>query len=217
MISILTNIGEHPWPISTDAADLYPVVGGVSAGEVVGSKPHFLIDLCLMNCDDLPEDELFACLIRLRSATDWMQAWDVLKDVYRQAPDPEEETLRWAFYHLARKMLKVPKDPEILGFNEVEEILLQGGNVITIFERNEIICRERTEAEHAEIRAKGIAEGMANQRDMLRRLAAKRFDAETVGRVVEFVSRIDDLGRLFEVAELIVECSTGDELLDRLG
>ena len=68
---------------------------------------------------------------------------------------------------------------------------------------------------HAEGRAEGHAEGRAEQRALLRRQAARRFDAETAARLAAALADVDDPARLEEAAEWIVACATGAELLDR--
>ena len=50
----------------------------------------------------------------------------------------------------------------------------------------------------------------------MRRLAARRFDAETAKRLAELLAGVDDdPDRLAEVGEWIVVCATGAELLNR--
>lgn len=70
-------------------------------------------------------------------------------------------------------------------------------------------------ASHAEGHAEGRAEGRAEQRALLRRQAARRFDAETAERLAALLADVDDPARLEEAAEWIVACATGAELLDR--
>ena len=76
--------------------------------------------------------------------------------------------------------------------------------------------REEGRAEgREEGRAEGREEGRAEQRALLRRLAARRFDAGTAERLAELLAEIDDPARLAEAADRIVDCATGEELLDR--
>ena len=71
---------------------------------------------------------------------------------------------------------------------------------------------------HAEGRseghAEGRAEGHAEQRTLLCRLAARRFGAETAGRLAGLIARVEDPARLTDIGEWIVTCASASELLD---
>ena len=64
---------------------------------------------------------------------------------------------------------------------------------------------------------RGIERGIAAERDLLRRLAARKFDAGTARRLAGLLSRIDDPERLAEAGDWIIECAGGDELIARVG
>ena len=76
---------------------------------------------------------------------------------------------------------------------------------------------ERALAEREKLRSEGRAEGIAAERDLLRRLAARKFDAGTAERLAGLLSRIDDPERLAETGDWIIECASGDELIARVG
>ena len=61
----------------------------------------------------------------------------------------------------------------------------------------------------------GREEGRAEERALLRRQAARRFDAATAEALAGLLEGVDDADRLAEVGEMIVDCRTGRELLDR--
>ena len=62
----------------------------------------------------------------------------------------------------------------------------------------------------------GVRQGVhQGQADLLRRLAERRFGAETARRLSALLEGAD-AGRLIEVGDWIVECASGDELLDRV-
>ena len=62
----------------------------------------------------------------------------------------------------------------------------------------------------------GREEGRAEERALLRRLAARRFGAETAEVLAGLLEEMDDADRLAEIGEMIVDCGTGAELLDRV-
>ena len=81
----------------------------------------------------------------------------------------------------------------------------------------EVFFTERALAEQNKYRAEGRAEGIAAERDLLRRQAARKFDAGTAERLAGLLARIDDPERLAEAGDWIIECASGDELIARVG
>ena len=66
-------------------------------------------------------------------------------------------------------------------------------------------------------KAKGKAEGIAEERALLRRLAVRKFDADTAERLSGLLDGVTDPERLAGIGEWIIECETGAELLARAG
>ena len=64
---------------------------------------------------------------------------------------------------------------------------------------------------------RGIEQGLAHERDLLRRLAARRFDRRTAERLSGLLERIGDAEGLARVGDQIIECGSGDELIARAG
>ena len=65
----------------------------------------------------------------------------------------------------------------------------------------------------AQGRAEGRAEGEIG---LMRRLAARKFGAETAERLAGRLAEIADPERAVEVGEWLLECESGEELLDRV-
>ena len=66
-------------------------------------------------------------------------------------------------------------------------------------------------------RAKGLAEGRAEgQTEVMRRMAARKFDAGTAQRLAERLAEIADPEQVAEIGEWLIECEHGDELLERV-
>ncbi len=63
----------------------------------------------------------------------------------------------------------------------------------------------------------GREEGIAQQRQLLRRIAATRFDSATADRLATAIGAESDPQRLEEVGEAIARCATGIELLREIG
>ena len=69
---------------------------------------------------------------------------------------------------------------------------------------------------HEADRKQGRAKGVEQERALLRRLTARKFGADTVGRFAALLAGIEDLERLADVGEWIIDCASGDELIARL-
>ena len=66
-------------------------------------------------------------------------------------------------------------------------------------------------------REEGVRRGRDEERALLLRQAARRFGADTAEALAGLLEGVDDADRLAEVGEMIVDCRTGGELLDRAG
>ena len=64
--------------------------------------------------------------------------------------------------------------------------------------------------------AQGREEGRAEERRLLCRLAARKFDARAAGRLVTALSDVADPERLAQVGEWIIECGTAADLMTRI-
>ena len=65
--------------------------------------------------------------------------------------------------------------------------------------------------------AEGYAEGLAEGgRNLLRRMAARRFGADTARQLDPLLAASKDPKRLVDVGKWITTCATGKELLERL-
>ena len=63
--------------------------------------------------------------------------------------------------------------------------------------------------------SEGRRQGMSHERALLRRLAAGRFDVATGDALAALLASEEDVERLAEVGDLVVGCTSGEELLRR--
>ena len=68
----------------------------------------------------------------------------------------------------------------------------------------------------AQGREQGIAQGRTEERALLRSLTERRFGAGTAARLAELLAGVENAEDLIKVGGWIMDCRTGDELLDRL-
>ena len=67
----------------------------------------------------------------------------------------------------------------------------------------------------AEGRAQGLTQGVDQQRSLLCRQAAARFDADTAARLADLLAPIADPERLAEIGDWLVRCDSAAEFLAR--
>ena len=63
---------------------------------------------------------------------------------------------------------------------------------------------------------RGVEHGLAAERELLRRLATRRFGTATGEALVLHLADISDPNRLARIGERIVDCGTGTELIEWL-
>ena len=61
----------------------------------------------------------------------------------------------------------------------------------------------------------GLEQGLVHQREQLRRVAERKFGASTAAELAHRLEAVKDPARLGAVGELIIDCATGTELLER--
>ena len=75
---------------------------------------------------------------------------------------------------------------------------------------------ERFDAWNEELRAEGRAQGVERERARLRRQTERKFGAATAEELAPLLASIDDPGQLDALADWIIDCANGRELLARL-
>ena len=69
----------------------------------------------------------------------------------------------------------------------------------------------------SEGRRQGVSEGISQERALLRRLAARRFGVATGDALAALLANEEEAERLAEVGDLVVDCTSAEELLRRGG
>ena len=81
------------------------------------------------------------------------------------------------------------------------------------------IRRERRDGEAAGVQRgmeRGLQRGMADTRDLLASLAARRFGPGAAARAIGLLAGIGDAEGLRRAGEWIIDCATAEELVERL-
>lgn len=171
---------------------------------------YLLLDTHRVAADDLRLDNAAALLAGLENPSLEGVAAQVAA-LRRRLDPPELEPLKvlmllWA-QRVARRQLNLD-----LGIEDMAEVdrLHESGEL-------EVRFSKRALAEQEKYRAEGREQGIAAGRGLLLRQAARKFGVETSERLGNLLSRIDDPENLAEVGDRIIECTSSDELIARVG
>ena len=203
VLPIVIYNGRRPWTAAADVSEMIRS-GSPALARYQPSQRYFLLDEGRAAGAELPRDNLVSALIALETNQEPTRLPALLESLIgllREQKDPElEQAFRaWvAQVLLPRRFRGLP--PESLP--RLEEVR-------TMLEET---VREWTAAWVAE----GREQGRAEERALLCRMAARKFDAATAQRLAAALAEVADEGRLAEVGDWIIECGTAADLLARL-
>ena len=228
VLPVVLYNGDFPWRSAAQVRDLVARTGS-ALSPYQPSQRHVVLDERRAAADDPQLRELTRAVLLLeqsRSAADLARAAESLSRAL-SAPSGGEragrDELRQAFADwLAALLRRLEGDaapaPAHVGLN-LEEVKMTLEERVAEWPKPYI--RQGREEGIGLGRAEGISlgreEGLAHERQLLRRLAAARFDAATADRLARALAAEADPERLAAVGEAIVRCSAGDELLRETG
>ena len=103
-----------------------------------------------------------------------------------------------------------------LGIDDMSEVdrLHESGELEGFFAARRRAYQDRYRAEGE---ARGVEQGLAAERELLRRQAARKFGARTAGRLASLLAGVGDADHLAQAGDWIIDCVTGEELIARFG
>ena len=223
VLAAVIHNGAKPW--SAPAARFGPLLGPpTEAGRALNRwRAYVVIDYPTLAGDHalmrrLPPDNRQAALIRLESASG-DDVPRLLAEAFQRWSGPESAGLRRGFHARAEHLLR-RRGLALPPLADYERMLAQekGAREMTT------LMEARLQEWHDNAIAQGVRQGLQQgvrqgvqqgQADLLRRQAQRRFDGETARRLSALLDGAD-ADRLIEVGDWIVECGSGDELLERL-
>ena len=215
VLPVVLYNGTEPWTAAPDMGSLITPVGPWLAPFQPAQRYH-LIDLQRVAADDLPYRNLLRAVARLeqsRSPDDVMRA---VKALRRWLPKQGAEELRRAFadwlYQMAERM--APPGALVPAIRTLEEASMTLVERVAewpkqwLREGREQGVAEGREQGVAEGREQGLTQGVDQQRALLCRMAAARFDADAAARLADLLAPIADPERLAEVGDWLVRCDS---------
>ncbi len=219
MLPIVIYNGCPPWTVAGDVADLI-ATGGEALAQYQPALRYFLFDEGRVGGDDLPRRNLVSALIALETNRERERVPELVSGLIERLRELGDEGLTRAFGDWVEQIL-VPRryrgaeKESLLRLEEVRTMLaeqVQEWNAELIKKGREQGLKEGIEQGIE----RGIERGRAEERALLCRLAARKFDAEAAQRLSAVLLRVVDPDRLAQVGDWIIECATEAELLDRV-
>ena len=181
-----------------------------------GSLDYFLLDEIRAGGTDLPAGNLVSALVALRAAPDQSRMQAVLDGLTELLSKQDDEELTAAFGEWLKQALVSQR---LRGSDaepppSLEEVRKMMSDNLAMWPAKLV---EQGREEGIQLgREEGIQQGFAQERALLCRLAARKFDAETAERLAALIANVADPDRLAEVGDCIIECETAADLFARL-
>ena len=228
VLPIVLYTGTSPWSAAPRVFDLVTPgasgAGGGEAGVASRSNPLFAgdgylaLDTLRVAADDLRHDNAAALLAGLENPSPSRIVGQV-PALHRRLRAHELAPLMEVMLLWAQQIAKRRIDLN-LGIRDMAEMdrLHEPGDLEEYFAVRVRAWQDEYRAEgRAQGIERGIEQGLAAERDLLRRLAARRFGAGAAERLAGLLAKIGDSHRLAEVGDWIIDCTTGDDLIARFG
>ena len=206
VLPIVVYNGERRWTAAVEVGETIAPAGGLLA-RYQPSQRYVLVDARALGTQDLPAQNRVSALIELENSTSAAGLIRTLMDVFGRFRGPDARGFREALYERARHL------PLTRGGEALPPLkALEGGDMATLLEAR---AKKWVAQWFQQGIEQGIERGRSEERALLSRLAARKFDAETAERLSGLLDGITDAERLAEVGESIIECETSAGLLAR--
>ncbi len=207
VLPVVLYNGRRRWTAPVEVTNLL-AAGSEALAPYQPSQRYYVLDVARAADADLPAGNLVSALIGLektRDAAGLREALKVLFDLLRRQKDDAltQAFVTWLHQGL-RHAGRLPADGE-----DGEDPLAQLRGTQTMLEET---VREWTR----EWLAQGIEQGRREERALLCRQAARKFDAGAAEGLAAALAGVTDPERLARVGDWIIECATGSELLARV-
>ena len=227
ILAIVVYNGRRPWRAARSLSDLVgpgtrPAEPSPAVEPTFTGESYVLIDLLGLAAEDLPPDNVVSLLglaHGMRDAQDVLHTFDEASRVLR---GPERVGLRKVFHRwFAQLADQIGVDLKFLeGMSMREDLESHGEMRLMVEERLQASLDKMKAQSREEGREEGLERGLERGReeklDLLRRITARRFGADTARRLDPLLVGIENPERLSRVCDWIIDCTTGPELLARL-
>ena len=222
VLPVVLYNGDSPWRPATEMRQLIAAPPAVLV-PYQPSQRHLVLDERRVRAEELKLHGLTLAVAQLEQSRSVADLAHVARRLTRRLSGAGEGELRRTFADWLRTLERrlgagdrTQRPPDNLSLEDMTVSLEE-----RVAEWPKPYIRQGREEGREEGRREGISlgreQGIEHERQMLRRLASVRFDATTADRLAAAIGAEADPQRLMEVAEAIVRCATGSELLREIG
>ena len=223
VLPIVIYNGRRPWTAAVDVSALI-ASGGPELARYQPSQRYFLLDEGRVGSAGLPRGNLVSALIALETNRDRTRLPGLLEALIGLLREQDDAELERAFLAWVGQVLQSRRfrgmDPESLPrLEEMRTMLEETVREWTaewVAEGREQGLEQGREQGLEQGREQGLEQGRSEERALLCRLAARKFDAGAAQRLAGALAGVADPERLAEVGDWIIECGTEAELLTRV-
>ncbi|MCY4119416.1 MAG: Rpn family recombination-promoting nuclease/putative transposase [Acidobacteria bacterium] len=200
VLPVVIYNGRRPWTAPVDVGELIASGRGAALARYQPSLRYFLVDEARVGGGDLPSGNLVSALIALESNRDPARAPGLLGALIDLLRKQDDEELTAAFSEwVAQVLLPRRFSGSVTGpLPRLEEV--------------RAMLAETVQEWTAEWVEQGREQG---QRELLRHMAARKFDAAAAARLAAALEGVEDADRLAQVGDWIIECETAADLFAR--
>ena len=223
VLPVVIYNGRRPWTAPVEMKDL--VTSSQRLSPYQPSQRYYLLDAARTADADLPSGNLVSALIGLERARETPRLREPLKALIELLRTQSDDELRQAFAAWLHQGLRI-----------AGRLPAEGGDALTQLQETHTMLEEnvrewtrewlergieqgRTQGIEQGIeqgRTQGIEQGRDEERALLCRLAARKFDAAAAKMLASALAGVSDPERLGRVGDWIIECATASELLARV-
>ena len=215
VLPVVIYNGRSPWTAPADVSELI-AAGGAALARYQPSQQYFLLDEGRVDGGSLPPDNLVSALIALETNRDRSRLSALLGTLIEllRAQDDEELAAAftaWAEQVLLPRPLRGTSSAPLPRLEEVRTMLAE-----TMQEWTEEWVEQGRAQGIEQGRAQGIEQGRVEERALLCRQAARKFDAAAAQQLATALADVTDPDSLAQVGDWIIECGTAADLFARL-
>ena len=209
LLPVVLYSGDRPWNAPGSAAEVGVTTDGEAWLPLRGA--YLLLDANRRAGEDLPRENLVAGVFGLNAAATPGGMADRMRAVpHDLGGDALRALIDWMRTVLPKKFPQSDAAGVIASLErEFPEIPKEERTMMALAKRALEWEAEYTRQGFEE----GLKQGLAGGRELLRRLATRKFGAATGEALVRHLADISDPDRLAGIGERIIDCGTGAELL----
>ena len=209
LLPLVVYSGDRPWNAPGGTGEVGVTAKGEAWLPLRGA--YLLLDVNLRAREDLPRDNLVAAVFELNAAATPVGMADRMRAMPRGLDDDALQALiDWMRAVFPKKFPQADAVAVIASLErEFPEVAKEDGTMMALAKR----ALEWEEEYGRQGFEKGIEQGLAAERELLCRMATRKFGAATGDALVHHLAAISDPDRLAGIGVRIIDCGTGAELL----